>query len=332
MRQLAVLAIFALTACPSDDPEENDGIIDAGIEIPAEDTGVIVDAGANLGEDASSAEAGRADVRRFGPPEIGPPAGLDGGPVDKGRRPDTGGEDPVDRTFRCRDFCQNGFIAFDDQGNQTDCQQDRTLLLAVDSPEGCAAYCEANGENYSEDQWWLIESCVFERQCGDRDACRWNQLNQWSEEACNGICADQAQCEGGRLGANCPAECEELLQSVGARVGQGIGNCHRQAQDNQDCFQAGGTPEELTACQCDVREGCLSRNRDQVATVTALYCRLNEMCTGEPNDNACRNGYWFDHMAAAPNLAAVASCLQQFDEAHESCEGDAFQELDACIR
>ena len=56
------------------------------------------------------------------------------------------------------------------------------------------------------------------------------------------------------------------------------------------------------------------------------------MCTGEPNDNACRNGYWFDHMAAAPNLAAVASCLQQFDEAHESCEGDAFQELDACIR
>ena len=330
MRTITAVIILTLTACPSDDPEGGADAVDAGVTPPAADSGAPEDAGVGV-EDAGTPDAGRADIRRFGPPEVGPGPGLDGGPVDKGVTPDAGGENPDDLLAACRDFCQNAFIGFDQQGNQIDCPDDRQLILGV-AADGCAAYCEGSAEDYTSDQWWLMQACVFERQCGDRANCRWQELDRWSADACAGVCADHEQCDANRFGDDCASGCAEHLNARGARVGSGIASCHRQAQDNQACFEEGGSPEELTACQCEVRDDCLNRSRDQVAMVATLYCRLNERCTGEPDDEACRTGYWFDHMAAAPNLSAVASCLQQFDEANEFCEGDAFQELDACIR
>ena len=330
MRSIAVLMMFALTACPSDDPGEGtEGAPDSGVETPA-DSGVTTDGGSGA-DDAGTPDAGRTDIRRFGPPEVGPGPGLDGGPVDKGIRADAGGDNPDDLLFQCRDFCLNGFIGFDQQGNQIDCPDDRLAILGV-GEDACGTYCEEHAETYDSDQWWLMQACVFERQCGDRAGCTWQALDEWAANACTGICADHGQCDADRFGAACAAGCAEHLEARGARVGSGIASCHRQAQDNQACFEEGGSPEELSACQCDARDDCLNRTRDQVTTVTALYCRLNERCTGEPDDNACRSGYWFDHMAAAADLVGIASCLQQFDEAHEFCEGDAFQELDACIR
>ena len=332
MRVFATILIFSLTACPADTPDEGvEAGADTGVDAPAADSGSATDTGQAV-QDSGVADAGVRDVPRFGLPDAGMGPGLDSGPVDKGISTDAGAPDPQEILFACSEFCRDGFIGFDDQGNQVDCPDDRALVFGSADLDECALACADLAAQAGPDQRWLLESCVFEHACGDRQNCTPAALAGWATGACEGICARHAACDPDRFDAPCAQGCATFLGDRGPRVGLGMAMCHERAQEDQGCFEVGGSPEELAECQCRVSGNCLNRTREQVATVTALFCRLNEACTGEPNDASCRNGYWFDHMASAPNLVEIASCLQQFDEAFDACEGDAFEQLDACLR